>query len=126
MKKEDQILARQLLSISLEGGVLSAEKVTGVLAYLEKHPPAHPLAVLRAYLRLVKVEVAKGLAVVEHAGPIADSLVKAIESGMTQRYGRPVRTVTKPTPSLLAGVRVRVGDDVYESSVANQLSNLSV
>jgi len=126
MQKQDQQLARQLFAISVEGGVLSVEKVAGVLAYLEKHPPAHPLAVLRAYQRLVKAEYAKGQAVVEHAGPISDGLLKLIEGDMTRRYQRSVVASAKPSPALLAGLRVRVGDDVYESSVANQLAGLSV
>lgn len=124
--KQDQTLARQLLSLSLENGVLSADKVAGVLAYLEKHPPENPLAVLRAYLRLVKVEYAKSQAVVEHAGPLPENVLASIESSMTHRYGRKITAVSRSTPSLLAGVRVRVGDDVYESSVAQQLASLSV
>lgn len=124
--KQSQQLARQLFRLSMAEGQLSPERVTGVLQYLAKHPPARPLPVLKAYHRLVSVEVARGQAVVEHAGPIADSLLKDIERAMSTRYARPVTTVTKPNPDLLAGVRVRVGDDVYESSVLGQLASLSV
>ena len=63
---------------------------------------------------------------IEHAGPIADSLVQSIATTMAGRYGRAVAGVAKANPSLLAGLRVRVGDDVYESSVAQQLAGLSV
>ncbi|MFN5561258.1 MAG: F0F1 ATP synthase subunit delta [Opitutaceae bacterium] len=126
MPKQDQQLARQLFSLSLVGGTLSTEHVGAVLQYLEKHPPARPLAVLRAYQRLVRAEYAKGQAVIEHAGPIADSLVQSIATTMAGRYGRAVAGVAKANPSLLAGLRVRVGDDVYESSVAQQLAGLSV
>jgi hypothetical protein len=83
-------------------------------------------AVLRAYQRLVRAEYATGQAVIEHAGPIADSLVQSIATTMTRRYGRAVAGVAKANPSLLAGLRVRVGDDVYESSVSQQLAGLSV
>lgn len=124
--KQIQQLARQLFSLSLVDGVVSAERVAGVLEYLEKHPPAQPLPVLKAYRRLIAVEVAKGQAVVEHAGPVADALLASIEGAMSQRYRRSVTAVSKPRPELLAGLRVRVGDDVYESSVASQLSSLSV
>ncbi len=124
--KQSQQLARQLFRLSMAERQLSPERVTGVLQYLDKHPPARPLPVLQAYHRLISLEVARSRAVVEHAGPIADSLLQSIESAMSKRYGRPVTTVTKPNPDLLAGVRVRVGDDVYESSVAGQLASLSV
>lgn len=128
MRGSKQILqlARQLYSLSLVDGQLSADRVSGVLQYLEKHPPAQPLPVLKAYRRLVAAEFAKGQAVVEHAGPVADSILKSIEGAMSQRYHRTVVAVTKSRPDLLAGLRVRVGDDIYESSVAAQLASLSV
>jgi F-type H+-transporting ATPase subunit delta len=96
-----------------------------VLEYVEKHRPAHATAVLKAYHRLVAAEIARGQAVVEHAGPITPGVLAAIESSMTKRYGRKVTPVTQPNDKLLAGMRVRVGDDVYESSVAGQLAHLA-
>jgi F-type H+-transporting ATPase subunit delta len=45
---------------------------------------------------------------------------------MTKRYSRPVTATAKPNAKLLAGLRVRVGSDIYESSVAGQLATLSV
>ena len=45
---------------------------------------------------------------------------------MTQKYHRVVTATAKANPQLLAGLRVRVGSDVYESSVAGQLATLSV
>ncbi len=124
--KQIQQFARQLFQLSLDNGRLSAERVAGVLQYVEKNPPAKPVAVLKAYQRLIAAEFAKGQAVVEHAGPVAANLLSSIEGAMSQRYKRPVVAVAKPAPALLAGLRVRVGDDVYESSVANQLATLSV
>jgi len=124
--KQIQQLARQLFSLSLVDGRLSADRVDGVLQYLEKHPPTQPLPVLKAYHRLVATEFAKGQAVVEHAGPVADTLLTSIEGAMSQRYHRPVAAVAKARPDLLAGLRVRVGDDVFESSVSGQLASLSV
>jgi hypothetical protein len=38
--------------------------------------------------------------------------------------GRPIAGVLRRNDALIAGLRVRVGDDVYESSVAGQLSAL--
>ena len=123
--KQTKQLARQLFKLSFADGRLSAERVSGVLAYIEKSKPSDPLAVLRLYHRLVATEVAKGQAVVEHAGPISESTLKIISADLTRRYGRPVTATAKPNPGLIAGMRVRIGDDVYESSVAHQLSTLA-
>lgn len=123
-KKQVQQLARQFFKLSLVNNELAPDRVAGVLEYIEKHRPANTLAVLRAYQRLIAAEFARGQAVVEHAGPINDSVLAGIAAAMTKKYGRKVAGVTKRNDALLAGLRVRVGDDVYESSVAGQLATL--
>ena len=123
--KKAQQLARQLFKLSIVDGVVSADRVTGVLGYFEKLQPAHPLAVLKAYQRFVAIELAKSQAVVEHAGVVSDSILQTIAASMTKKYGRTVTVSTRANPKLLAGLRVRVGDDVYESSVSGQLNVLA-
>jgi F-type H+-transporting ATPase subunit delta len=123
--KKTQQLARQFFKLSLVNGVISPDRVNGVLQYIEKHRPPHAMAVLHAYHRLVAAEVARGRAVVEHAGSISESALTAIAAAMTKKYGREVTAVAKRNDSLLAGLRIRVGDDTYESSVAGQLATLA-
>ena len=61
----------------------------------------------------------------EHAGPITGGILRAIADAFTQKYQRPIAAAARPNPALIAGLRVRVGDDVYESSIASQLAALS-
>jgi F-type H+-transporting ATPase subunit delta len=123
--KQSQQFARQLFHLSLDGGQISPARVEGVLAHLAAHPPRQPLSVLRHYHRLVATQLAKNRALVEHAGAVEAGLVHAIEAAFTRKYGRPVTATTRPAPALIAGLRIRVGDDVYESSIASQLAALS-
>jgi F-type H+-transporting ATPase subunit delta len=124
--KAAHAFARQLFALSLVDGVVSAERVGGVLEYVEQHKTPNPVMVLKAYQRLIATELAKGVAVVEHAGTINDTLLAAVATAMTNKYGRPVTATAQPNPALLAGLRIRVGDDVYESSVAGQLAALAL
>ena len=124
-KKQVQQLARQLFRLSVVDGAVSAERVGGVLEYVEKHRPPNSVAVLKAYQRLITAEVARGQAVVEHAGPISETVLAGIAAAMTRKYARRVTSVARRNDGLLAGLRVRVGDDVYESSVAGQLAALA-
>jgi F-type H+-transporting ATPase subunit delta len=124
-KKQVQQLARQFFKLSVVNGTLSADRVAGVLEYIEKHRPANAIAVLKAYQRLVAAEFARGQAVVEHAGAVTGAALDAIAAAMTKKYARPISAVARKNDSLLAGLRVRVGDDTYESSVASQLSTLA-
>jgi F-type H+-transporting ATPase subunit delta len=123
--KKTKALAKQLFKLSLVNGVVSPEQVTGVLGYIEKNVPRGQLALLQLYQRAIVAELAKSNAVVEHAGPISDTTLKSIEAAMTRKYSRAVAATAKPNPKLLAGLRIRVGSDVYESTVAGQLATLS-
>lgn len=123
--KQTKLLAKQLFKLSLANGTVSPDQVTGVLGWVEKHSPRHPLSLLRAYHRYIATELAKSRALVEHAGPVSAGTLKLIESAMTKKYRRPVAAVANPNPKLLAGLRVRVGSDVYESSVSRQLEVLA-
>jgi F-type H+-transporting ATPase subunit delta len=120
-----QQFARQLFSLSIVDGAVSADRVAGVLEYVEKHGTANAVMVLKAYHRLVAAEVAKGQALVEHAGEVNDAMLAAIAAAMTRKYGRAVSASARPNAELIAGLRVHVGDDVYESSVAGQLAALA-
>jgi F-type H+-transporting ATPase subunit delta len=124
--KQTKLLAKQLFKLSVVNGVVSPEQVAGVLGWVEKTSPRRPVALLKAYHHRIALELAKSRAEVEHAGPVSDATLKQIEAAMTKRYSRVVTASVKPNPKLLAGLRVRVGSDVYESSVANQLAKLSV
>ncbi|AOS43985.1 ATP synthase subunit delta [Lacunisphaera limnophila] len=124
--KQTKLLAKQLFKLSVVNGVVSPEQVAGVLGWVEKHSPRRPVALLKAYHHRIAIELAKSRAEIEHAGPVSDATLKQIEAAMTKRYARTVTASAKPNPSLLAGLRVRVGSDVYESSVASQLAKLSV
>jgi F-type H+-transporting ATPase subunit delta len=120
-----RVYAKKLVQLSLSGGSVSAEQVAAVLSHLEKNPPARLPLILQTYHKLIVVELAKSEARVEHAGPVSADALAAIAASLGKRYGRTVTTLTKANPALLAGLRVRIGDDVYESSISHQLAALS-
>ena len=123
--KKTKLLAKQLFKLSLRDGQVSSEQVAGVLSYIEQAAPRHALALLKLYQQAIVTELAKSHARVEHAGPISAATLQLIASAMTKKYARPVTATAQPNPRLLAGLRVRIGSDLYESSVAGQLVTLS-
>ena len=118
--------AKKLLALSLESGVVSAERVGAVLAALSKSRPAHTLRpLLRAYLANVRRELARSEARIEHAGPLSTSESDAIATHFTKALGRKVSPVLRRNDALLGGFRVRVGDDVTDLTVSLRLANLA-
>lgn len=124
--KQVRQTARVLLNASIENGTVSPERVAGVLAWAEQTQPSQVIAILREYLRMVQVEVNKSSARIEHAGAIGPEAVASIAASLSKRYNRAVTATASENSALIAGIRVNVGDDVYESSIAGRLESLSV
>jgi F-type H+-transporting ATPase subunit delta len=122
--KESQQLARRLFRLSLADGQVSPERVSAVLAYLAAHPPRQLLPVLKYYQRLIAAQLARNRARVEHAGAVTEAMLRTIANGFAQRYRRPVTAVAEPNSALVAGLRISIGDDVYESTILSQLAAL--
>ena len=123
--KKNRNTAKILFQMSLENGEITAERVSAVLKGLEAHPPRQHKEVLREYLLLVRRELARSQAVVEHAGPLSSELLKSLESSLSSIHGREVTAVSKENPDLIAGFRIRIGSDVYDGSIAHQLHELA-
>lgn len=117
--------AKKLVELSKEGGVVTEAKVGEVLATIKKTELRHKRLILKSYLRLIERELAQQTAVVATSGALSAEALAAIESNFTQVYGRPIQAETTEDASLIAGVRVRVGDDVYDASVAGRLKRLA-
>lgn len=118
--------AKRLLAMSLEGGVVSADLVGAVLAALTKSRASHQLRpLLRAYLANIRRELARGEARIEHAGPLGTAEADAIAAHFSKLLGRTVRPVARRNDALLAGFRVRVGDDVTDLTASLRLANLA-
>ena len=118
-------LAKKLLELSKDNGVVTESKVGEVLAGLQQVQDRHHLTVLKTFLNYLRREVALQTAVVLTPTKLSDDALKAIEVQFSKLYNRPVSAVAQPDTTLIAGVRVRVGDDVYDASVAGRLQRLA-
>ena len=127
MKRDQKItkLAKKLLELSKDSGVVTESKVAEVLAGFQQVQHRRHLTVLKTFLNYLRREVALQTAVVSTPTGLSEDAIKAIEVQFSKLYNRPVNVVTQPDTSLIAGVRVRVGDDVYDASVAGRLQRLA-
>ncbi len=129
MQRSKQIrsFARKLVQLSLDeqGQQVSPEKVEAILSALQSQPPRRLQVLLREYHSLLRREIRKSEAVVEYAGELPDATLESLRQSLTEIYQRPVTVTKRPNEKLIAGVRVSIGDDVYDSSVANRLAQLA-
>lgn len=127
MNRDQKItkLAKKLLELSKDNGVVTESKVAKVLAGFQQVQHRRHLTVLKTFLNYLRREVALQTAVVSTPTELSDDALKAIEVQFSKLYNRPVNTVTQLDTSLIAGVRVRVGDDVYDASIDGCLQRIA-
>ena len=121
-----KVFAKGLADLSLEEGVVSAKKVEAVLQALRNRPPNRLKAILKHYLYYIKREIDRNRAVIEYAGLLDDSSIATIHKKLTDTYGRMLTLETREKPSLIAGFRIAVGDDLYDASIRGRLRTLSM
>ena len=86
--------------------------------------PRHYVDALKDYQRLLRLEIEKRHAVIESATRLNESLANQILANLRSRYGEDLTTEFRTTPELLGGLRIRIGDDVWDGSVKNRLQKL--
>jgi len=64
------------------------------------------------------------IATITSAVPLSAAQLGRLEQGLAAQAGRRVRFDTIVDPAVLGGIRVQIGDDVIDGSVASRLSSL--
>jgi F-type H+-transporting ATPase subunit delta len=62
--------------------------------------------------------------VVETARPLQPDQLTAVEEAAGRMFGKTVKLVVKEVPALLGGLRIRIGNTLWDGSIATQLSEL--
>jgi F-type H+-transporting ATPase subunit delta len=115
-------ISRQLLRRSFTNGMLDQEKMSEMVESVLANKPRHYVDVLKDYQRLVRLEVEKRYAIIESATPLNRSVGDQILTNLKARYGEDLTTEFRTNPDLLGGLRIRIGDDVWDGSVRNRLN----
>lgn len=117
-------MARHLLRLSLTNGKLDQEKVTHMVQSVLSEKPRHHLDILKDYQRLVRLEVEKRHAVIESVAPLNGSMGERVVANLRTRYGDDLTTEFRTNPELLGGLRIKIGDDVWDGSIRHRLNQL--
>ena len=122
--KQTRREAKDLFRSTLVSGVMDEGRVrTAVQQLLALKPRGYP-SILEHFKRLVKLEQDRRSAKVESAIALTPDQRTGISSSLERIYGRGLNLSFDVNPALVGGLRVRVGSDVYDGSVAARLKQL--
>jgi F-type H+-transporting ATPase subunit delta len=124
VKKEVRQTAREMLRSSFTDGQLDRGRVAAVVDSVLTRKPRNRLKILEYYKRLLRLETEKRHAQIETATGLEPQVASQISLNLARRYGTDLTTEFVVNPELLGGMRIRVGSDVWDSSVRNRLERL--
>jgi F-type H+-transporting ATPase subunit delta len=122
--RQAQREARQLFRLSFVDGSLDENRVRLVVERVLAARQSGGLAVASRFLRLVRQDRARHHAEIASALPLPAPIRAEIEASLARQYGAGLITSFVEDPSLIGGVRLTAGSDVYDGSVKGGLAAL--
>jgi F-type H+-transporting ATPase subunit delta len=124
INKEIRQLSREMLRASFTDGQLDRGKIESIVQSLINKRPRHYVDILQLYRRLLRLEIEKRHAKIESATQLAPDAAVAIVDRLKRKFGADLTSEFIVDPTLLGGVRVRVGSDVWDGTLRNRLQRL--
>ncbi|MBI98114.1 MAG: H(+)-transporting ATPase [Verrucomicrobiales bacterium] len=122
--KQSRRDAKQLFQSCQANGVLDEDRVRQVVALLIEKKPRGYFGTLQELQRLVKLDVNSRSARVESAVALNDTQQQTVRDGLSRLKGSEVAVEFAQNADLIGGMRVRLGDDVFDGSVRTRLTRL--
>ena len=126
MNKNKQVRrnARHLFRSCHANGSLDENLVRLVMQQILGSKRRGYLALANEFERLVRLDQLQHSAEVQSAAPLSSELRASVQASLAQTYGPYVNTSFSENPSLIGGMRIKVGSDVYDGSVKAGLAAL--
>jgi F-type H+-transporting ATPase subunit delta len=117
--------AKALFRSCRVNGLLDDARARQAVLAVSAQKPRGYLGILTHFGRLVKLDVERRTARVESAVPLSAAQQSHVASNLARRYGPGLNISYSHNSALLGGVRIRIGSDVFDSSVQARLQNLA-
>ena len=124
LNKEIRQVSRKMLQASFTDGQLDPGRISALVDSLVTRKPRNYVDALKNYKRLLRLELEKRHATIETASEVDSAVRSEIEANLKRKYGNDLSTEFHVAPELLGGMRIRVGNDVWDGSVRNRLQRL--
>jgi F-type H+-transporting ATPase subunit delta len=80
-------------------------------------------AALGEYQKVAAAVYDEGVATVRVAQPLTDAEAERLGAALQRHYGRPIHLNLLVDPSVLGGIKVEIGDDVIDGTIASRLDD---
>ena len=124
INKEIRQLSREMLRASFTDGQLDPGRIASLVDSLIARRRRNYVDILKNYRRLLRLELDKRRARIETASDVESTISSELVANLKRKYGGDLTTEFVVNPQLLGGLRIRVGNDVWDGTVRNRLERL--
>lgn len=125
LSPEDRLNAIESPLAALPDAKLAIKACHPLLTVLRDNQRLTLLPLIAEQFRaLVHQHQEQAQACVTSAFPLSEAELQALQAGLERKFGSALITEVKIDPALIGGVRVQVGDHVFDPSVRAQLEQL--
>ena len=126
LSPKDIKLSKRLAILVVEAGEEGIPEIRPVLEkLLDGRANSDRKAFLKLFHKAVLREIQKDTLVVESARRLDPQVLEKLVAYFSSKRERKIQIIEKSSPELIAGMRVRLGDTVYDASLANNLQSLA-
>ncbi len=104
-------------------GSINEDSVREIVTLLVEQKPRNYIGVLTYLHRLVELAIEESSVRIESATPLADQGASVV-ADLAQKYGPASRSSYEVNPSLLGGLRIRRGNNIWDGSLSGRLDRL--
>ena len=123
--KQSRRDAKQVFQSCQVNGALDEARVRQAVTLLIEKKPRGYFGTLQELQRLVKLDVNNRSARVESAVALSEAQQQEVRASLGRLKGADVEVEFTENADLIGGMRVKLGDDVYDGSVKTRLSRLA-
>lgn len=117
--------ARRVFRLCQVDGSLDEARLRTAIRKIAGDKPRGFRPILFALKRLVRLELARRHVVVESATDLDTTSRDRVTAGLAKKYGDDLTYEYRTNSELLGGLKVRVGNDVFDGSVKGRLDRLA-
>lgn len=116
--------SRALFDLCLTEGRLDEEKMRHLIEALKKNNSRNLRDLLAGLWKRIEHHIREHTAILESAGELSSDEVNAIFSQMEKHEGPFLKRNYRANPQLIGGMRIQIGSNVWDGSIANRLQQL--
>lgn len=123
LSREARRQSKELFDLSMVDGRIDENRLRAITGAIIEKKPRNYVQMLKFITRLARLEVDRHRAIIDSASPLSETQRNEISSSLSQKFGK-ITTEFRNSPSLIAGLRIKLGSNVWDGSIQSRLETL--